>query len=68
MKSSFSLKYTLLNGGWAALEIGNMEKAVTLNISFFHDSLKELAQSAIDPRTKNRLFLINELYLQRRRY
>ncbi len=29
MKSSFSLKYTVLNGGWAVLEIGNMEKAVT---------------------------------------
>lgn len=68
MKSTFNLKYTVHNGGWAAFEIGDIEKAVTLNISFFHDSLKELAQSAIDPRTKNRLFLINELYLQRRRY
>lgn len=47
MKSSFSLKYTVLNGGWATLEIGHMEKTVTLNISFFRDSLKELAKSAI---------------------
>lgn len=47
MKTSFSLKYTINNGGWAVLEIGNMEKTLILNISFFHDSLKELAQSAI---------------------
>lgn len=47
MKSSFSLKYTVHNGGWAALEIGDVENTVILNISFFHDSLKELAQSAI---------------------
>ncbi|OFV11193.1 hypothetical protein HMPREF3127_20085 [Sphingobacterium sp. HMSC13C05] len=52
MKSTFNLKYTLFNGGWAVLEIGDMEKAVTLNISFFHDSLKELAQSAIVLRSK----------------
>jgi len=53
MKSSFSLKYTVLNGGWAVLEIGNMEKTLILNISFFHDSLKELAQSAIVLRSKD---------------
>lgn len=40
------------NGGWAVLEIGNLEKTVTLNISFFHDSLKELAQSAIALRSR----------------
>lgn len=58
MKSSFSLKYTVLNGGWAVLEIGHMEKAVTLNISFFHDSLKELAQSAIVLRSKDETSVI----------
>ncbi|MGF7028409.1 hypothetical protein L1283_005218 [Sphingobacterium sp. HSC-15S19] len=58
MKSSFSLKYTLLNGGLAVLEIGNMEKAVTLNISFFHDSLKELALSAIVLRSKDETSVI----------
>ncbi len=41
------------NGGWAVLEICNIEKTITLNISFFHDSLKELAQSAIVPRSKD---------------
>ncbi|MGB3106187.1 hypothetical protein [Sphingobacterium siyangense] len=43
MKSSFSLKYMVHNGGWAALEIGDVEKTLILNIYFFHDSLKELA-------------------------
>jgi hypothetical protein len=52
MKSVFILKYILHTGGWAALEIGNIEKTVVLNISFFHDSLKELAQSAIELRTR----------------
>lgn len=52
MKSTFNLKYTVHNGGWAAFEIGDIEKAVTLKISFFHDSLKELAQSAIVLRSK----------------
>lgn len=46
------------SGGWAVLEIGDMEKAVTLNISFFHDSLKELAQSAIVLRSKDETSVI----------
>jgi len=58
MKSSFSLKYTVHNGGWAVLEIGYMEKTVTLNISFFHDSLKELAQSAIVLQSKDETSVI----------
>lgn len=56
--SSFSLKYTVLNGGWAVLEIGHMEKAITLNISFFHDSLKELALSAIVLRSEDETSVI----------
>ncbi|GAA0882834.1 hypothetical protein GCM10009120_14310 [Sphingobacterium siyangense subsp. cladoniae] len=53
MKSTFSLKYTVHNGGWAVLEICNSEKTITVNTSFFHDSLKELAQSAIVLRSKD---------------
>lgn len=53
MKSSFRLKYTVLNGGWSVLKIGDMEKTVILNVSFFHDSLKELALSAIVLRSKD---------------
>lgn len=58
MKSFFSLKYIVHIGGWAVLEIGDIEKAVTLNISYFHDSLKELAQSAIVLRTKDETSVI----------
>jgi hypothetical protein len=46
MKSVFNLKYILYNGGWVVLEIGNTEQIIKVNISFFHDSLKELAKSA----------------------
>ena len=46
------------SGCWAVFEIGDMEKAVTLNISFFHDSLKELAQSAIVLRFKDETSVI----------
>ena len=53
MKQVLTLKYVVNKGGWATLCIGNITEIVILNISYLHDSLKELAQSAIELKTKD---------------
>lgn len=47
-----NLNYILENDGWAILEIDNGEEVLQLNISYLHDSLQNLAASAIDLKTK----------------
>lgn len=42
------LNYILKNAGWGILEISNGEKTLKFNISYLHDSLKNLAESAIE--------------------
>ena len=46
------LNYLLQNAGWAILEISNGDKLVKLNVSYLHDSLKSLADSAYDLKNK----------------
>lgn len=47
-----SLNYILKNAGWAVLEISNEEETLSIDISYLHDSLKNLAESAIDLKIK----------------
>ena len=47
------LNYILEDAGWAILEISKGEELLKLNISYLHDSLKNLAESAIELETKN---------------
>ncbi|WP_370000922.1 hypothetical protein [Winogradskyella sp.] len=42
-----SLDYNLEEAGWAIAKIGNGEKTVVLTVSYLHDTLKDLAKSAI---------------------
>ncbi|WP_346881765.1 hypothetical protein [uncultured Algibacter sp.] len=44
----FFIEYKISGAGWASGKIGNNEKTITMGVSYLHDSLKELAQSAID--------------------
>lgn len=48
-----SLSYILKNAGWAVLEISDGDKTLSFDISYLHDSLKNLAESAIDLKTKS---------------
>ena len=47
------IEYHVENAGWAIGRIGNGEKTIEFDISYLNDSLKELAESAIDIKTKN---------------
>ncbi|WP_168186919.1 hypothetical protein [Elizabethkingia sp. JS20170427COW] len=47
-----NLNYILENSGWAILEIGNGDKTIKIDISYLHDSLKNMAESAINLRNK----------------
>lgn len=44
----FFIEYKLDKAGWAYGKIGNVEKEIKFVVSYLHDSLLELAQSAID--------------------
>ena len=46
------LEYLVEEAGWAVGTIGNGEDVVTFDISYLHDSLKELAESAIEIQKK----------------
>jgi len=48
-----NLNYILENDGWAIFEIDNGEESVQLNISYLHDTLQNLAESAIALKTKS---------------
>ncbi len=48
-----SLNYILKNAGWAVFEISNGQETLSFDISYLHDSLKNLAESAIDLKTKS---------------
>lgn len=47
----FFIEYNITGAGWATGKIGNNDKTITMEVSYLHDSLKELAQSAIDIKT-----------------
>ena len=47
------INYILKDAGWAILEISNGEEILKFDISYLHDSLKNLAESAIELQTKN---------------
>ena len=48
-----NLNYILQDNGWAIIEINNGEKVLHLNVSYLHDSLKNLAESAIHLKNKS---------------
>jgi len=56
------IEYNLLNAGWAKGKIGNLKKSIDFVVSYLHDSLKELAESAINIQTKDsaRIVFMNE--------
>jgi len=47
------IEYKIDGAGWADGKIGNGKKQVKFAISYLHDSLKELAESAIEIREKD---------------
>lgn len=47
-----SIKYELENAGWATVTIGNGTSQERFGVSYLHDSLKELAVSAIKIKDK----------------
>ncbi len=47
----FFIEYKLGRAGWAFGKIGNSENEIKFVTSYLHDSLLELAQSAIDIKT-----------------
>lgn len=48
-----SINYILNNAGWATVEISNGTEEIKLCASYLHDSLKNLAETAIGLKTKN---------------
>lgn len=46
------LEYIVEEAGWAVGTIGNGENVVSFDVSYLHDSLKELAESAIEIQEK----------------
>ena len=46
------LEYKVLDAGWATCEVGNGNESRLITISYLHDTLKELALSAINIRNK----------------
>ncbi|WP_299883242.1 hypothetical protein [uncultured Lacinutrix sp.] len=49
----FFIEYDVLDAGWAKGRIGDLEKSIDFVVSYLHDSLKELAESAINIQTKD---------------
>lgn len=47
-----NIEYNIEDAGWAIGKIGNGEESVEFDITYLHDSLKELAESAIDLKEK----------------
>jgi len=47
------IKYKIDGAGWAIGKIGNGTKKTKFSISYLHDSLKELAESAIEIQEKD---------------
>ena len=47
------IDYKLQNAGWALVKISNEYKHTVICASYLHDSLKELAESALQLNTKN---------------
>lgn len=47
------IEYKIVGTGWAVGKIGNGEKLTEFNVSYLCDSLKELAESAIEIHEKN---------------
>ena len=47
------INYSLKDSGWAILELNNGHKVVKFDISYLYDSLKKLAESAIELKDKN---------------
>lgn len=48
-----SINYILEDAGWATVVINNGEQILELNVSYLHDSLKNLAESAIELKKGN---------------
>lgn len=48
----FFIEYKLDKAGWAFGKIRNTEREIMFVVSYLHDSLQELAQSAIDIKSK----------------
>lgn len=46
------IDYILEDAGWAIVKISNEYKQIVLSASYLHDSLKNLAESAIELNTK----------------
>lgn len=47
------ITYKIIDGGWANAKIGNGRKQKKFAVSYLNDSLKELAESAIEIRSKD---------------
>lgn len=47
------VEYKIDGAGWAIGKIGNGEKLTKFAVSYLHDSLRELAESAIEIREKD---------------
>lgn len=52
------LNYSLNGHGWAILEIDNGKMKIEICVSYFHDSLKNLAESAIKLLTNNEISVV----------
>lgn len=53
-----SIEYTVLDAGWAIIEISNGDKNVKICASYLHDSLKDLAESAIEIQYKKAKYIV----------
>lgn len=47
------IEYKVENAGWALVKISEGYKKIVLSPSYLHDSLKDLAESALQLQTKN---------------
>lgn len=52
------LEYKVGNAGWAECIIGNGKKKARITVSYLHDTLKELADSAIEIGEKERKSIV----------
>ena len=48
-----SIDYKLEEAGWAISEIGNGKEIITITVSYLNDTLKQLAESAINIKKGN---------------
>lgn len=53
-----TIDYQIKNAGWASVIIGNGETQDRFGVSYLHDSLKELASSALKIKDKERQSVI----------